>query len=195
MRREVWIVVVLAAGLCGGANGSEAQGSGGADRAALEAFYRATGGADWTNDSNWLTWNDLTGEIPAFLERLGELTHLNLSANALTGDSRYGDGEIPTFLGSLDRLSHLDLSVMGLRISRRTRRSGGRLAWTAYRRAVVGADCRRGRAARRRTENPPRPFALAQNRRGGIRRGCLPGDRVAGRDTGSAAWATSIAWI
>ena len=32
-----------------------AQGNTASDRAALEAIYRATGGDDWTNNSNWLS--------------------------------------------------------------------------------------------------------------------------------------------
>ena len=32
-----------------------AQGSAATDRAALEAIYRATGGDNWTDNTNWLT--------------------------------------------------------------------------------------------------------------------------------------------
>ena len=97
------------------------------DRAALVAFYNATGGANWGNNGNWLSnapigaWhgvttdsdgrvthldlrtNQLTGEIPAELGNLTNLTHLYLSGNQLTG-------EIPAELGNLTNLIRLHLS-------------------------------------------------------------------------------------
>ena len=98
-----------------------------ADRAALVAFYNATGGANWTNNTNWLTnapvgqWygvttdssgrvtgldladNQLTGPMPAELGSLANLTLLRLSQNELTG-------AVPTGLGSLTNLERLSLS-------------------------------------------------------------------------------------
>ena len=103
-----------------------------ADRAALVALYNATGGADWTNNTNWLSnealseWhrvetdedgrvtalrlvaNELSGEIPA--ELWGNLTNLqvlSLSINTLSG-------EIPAELGNLTNLQVLSLSANGL---------------------------------------------------------------------------------
>ena len=97
------------------------------DRAALEALYHATGGPDWTVSTNWMTdeplhsWagvgmnlqnrvtaldlrvNGLSGEIPADLGDLSELTRLFLTRNELTG-------EIPTRLGDLLNLRLLSLS-------------------------------------------------------------------------------------
>ena len=78
------------------------------DRAALVAFYEATGGRNWVNSENWLTeaplrdWygvtmagdrvrflhlreNGLTGRIPPELGRLTGLGGLFLGQNALTG--------------------------------------------------------------------------------------------------------------
>ena len=79
------------------------------DRAALVALYNATGGANWGNNGNWLSnapmgeWhgvttdsdgrvthldlrtNQLTGEIPAELGDLTNLTELQLRSNQLTG--------------------------------------------------------------------------------------------------------------
>ena len=96
------------------------------EKAALVALYNATGGANWTNRTNWLTnvpvgqWhgvitdakgrvtdldlphNGLTGEIPAELGILPRLQWLNLSWNELTG-------EIPAELGSLTNLRDLFL--------------------------------------------------------------------------------------
>ena len=96
------------------------------DRAALVALYNATDGANWHNNGNWLSnapmgvWhgvttdsdgrvthldlqrNQLTGEIPAELGSLTNLTDLRLTFNQLTG-------EIPAELGSLTNLERLGL--------------------------------------------------------------------------------------
>ena len=97
------------------------------DRAALEALYHATSGTDWTVSTNWMTdeplhsWagvgmnlqnrvtaldlreNGLSGEIPAELGGLSELTNLLLTFNELTG-------EVPAELGDLTELRLLSLS-------------------------------------------------------------------------------------
>ena len=94
------------------------------DRAVLVELYNATDGANWTNNTNWLSdrpireWhgvindadgrvselllgrNELTGKIPTELGNLSSLTQLLLSRNQLTG-------EIPTALGDLSNLTHL----------------------------------------------------------------------------------------
>ena len=104
-----------------------AQGSVAGDRLALVALYNATDGANWTNNTNWLTneaiseWhgvetdedgrvrelnlnaNKLSGEIPEELGGLTDLQELWLSHNELSG-------EIPTELGNLTNLEWLDLS-------------------------------------------------------------------------------------
>ena len=96
------------------------------DRAALVALYNATDGANWRNNGNWLsnapmvewhgvttdsdgrvtrldlTINQVTGEIPAELGGLSNLTGLSLYRNQLTGG-------IPAELGSLTNLTDLDL--------------------------------------------------------------------------------------
>ena len=97
-------------------------------RLALTALYRATGGPDWDDDTNWLsaehpgTWhgvttdekqgivvelnlrnNRLTGEIPPALGKLNNLELLNLSGNRLTGT-------IPAELSNLSVLKTLVLS-------------------------------------------------------------------------------------
>ena len=96
------------------------------EQEALTAFYRATNGPDWTNDTGWLTdaplgeWhgvvvdddggvtglrlpeNELSGEIPPELASLANLTVLELRGNRLSG-------EIPTALASLAGLTALDL--------------------------------------------------------------------------------------
>ena len=99
-----------------------------ADRAALVALYNATGGANWTNNTNWLSnealseWhrvttnadgrvtalrlveNALSGEIPAELGNLTNLQVLSFSKNTLSG-------EIPEELGRLTNLQILSLSA------------------------------------------------------------------------------------
>ena len=93
----------------------------------LVALYNATGGANWTDNTNWLSnealseWhgvttnsdgrvtrlelniNQLTGPIPAALGNLTNLRTLNLHGNELTGT-------IPVELGDLTNLWHLFLS-------------------------------------------------------------------------------------
>ncbi len=104
-----------------------AQGSAEQDRAALVALYNATGGANWTNNTNWRTaaqlheWygvqtnaagrvvrldlssNELTGPIPEDLGSLSNLTLLSLDWNDLTGP-------IPAELGNLVNIERLGLS-------------------------------------------------------------------------------------
>ena len=95
-------------------------------RGVLVEVYNATGGANWTNNTNWLSdrpigeWygvnvdyqghvtgldlggNQLTGTIPTQLGSLSNLTGLHLWGNQLTGT-------IPTQLGSLSNLRGLSL--------------------------------------------------------------------------------------
>ena len=97
------------------------------DRAVLVELYNATDGANWTDNTNWLSdepmreWhgvvtddegrvaelslddNQLTGGIPTELGNLSSLTRLSLFRNQLTG-------EIPTELGNLSNLRTLILS-------------------------------------------------------------------------------------
>ena len=97
------------------------------DREILELFYNATDGANWTNNTNWLSdmsigdWfgvttdadghvirltlesNNLTGPIPAELGSLSNLARLWLGGNHLTGS-------IPTELSNLSNLTWLSLS-------------------------------------------------------------------------------------
>ena len=97
-----------------------------ADWAALITLYNATGGANWTNRSGWLTdapmgeWdgvttdesgrvvrlllreNNLAGRIPVDVGNLTALTRLDFQGNELTGN-------IPSTLGNLSNLDWLEL--------------------------------------------------------------------------------------
>ena len=96
------------------------------DRGLLEALYKATGGAEWANNENWLTdallreWygvsvddqgrvigldltrNKLTGPIPSVLTELANLEWVRFGDNELTG-------LIPPKLGGLANLRELAL--------------------------------------------------------------------------------------
>ena len=96
------------------------------ERAVLTAFYEATGGENWTDNTNWLTdlplsewygvdvdgsgrvtrlrldFNSLNGPIPPELGSLADLESLVLRINRLTGP-------IPPELGRLAKLTELDL--------------------------------------------------------------------------------------
>ena len=97
------------------------------DRAALEDLYHATNGASWKRRTNWLsnaslgTWagitvnnagrvielnlsfNQLSGTLPAALGQLTQLQKLHLSSNQLSGP-------IPAELGRLSQLRFLYLN-------------------------------------------------------------------------------------
>ena len=119
-------VFVFAAFLLLTGGNARAQGTVATDRAALVALYNATDGANWTNNTNWLSnealseWfgvstdvngrvtrlylhdNELSGEIPVELGGLASLQELFLFRNGLSG-------EIPEELGNLTSLTRLHL--------------------------------------------------------------------------------------
>ena len=122
-------LLIIAALAAIGGNVAPAAAQGGsvaADRAALEAFYRATKGDRWQFNTNWMTdapigqWygvrtdgngrvtvlhlasNRLDGTLPPELSSLSELTALRLWDNRLTG-------RIPLSLGRLSNLTELFL--------------------------------------------------------------------------------------
>ena len=100
------------------------------DRAALVALYNATDGANWTDNTNWLSdkplsewygvttvavddgrvWsvslyqNNLTGTLPTELGNLTEMWVLDLADNNLTGS-------IPLSMASLTKLADLNLGA------------------------------------------------------------------------------------
>ena len=72
------------------------------DRATLEAFYDATGGANWTDNTNWRTSAPLGEWYGVTTDADGRVTELSLDDNGLAGP-------IPSALGNLVELESLDL--------------------------------------------------------------------------------------
>ena len=81
---------------------ADAQGSIATDRAALEALYDATDGANWTDSTNWQTDTPLGEWFGVETDSDGRVALLRLSYNALAGS-------LPSELGSLTNLRWLDL--------------------------------------------------------------------------------------
>ena len=84
-----------------------AQGSVATDRAALEALYDATDGANWSDSTNWKTSAPLDRWYGVTTDTDGRVTVLALSFNEL-------NGSIPAELGSLENLRDLYLRGNGL---------------------------------------------------------------------------------
>ena len=78
-------------------------GTASAERAALEALYDATGGASWTDDTNWKTSAPLRDWHGVTTDASGRVTRLELGDNGLAAS-------IPSVLGDLANLERLDLS-------------------------------------------------------------------------------------
>ena len=96
-------------------------------REALEAFYNATGGANWTNNSNWLSDKPLGQWHGVTVNGQGQVTHLSLRDNGLSGSlpAALGDlealqvisldrnsisGSLPTQLGNLSNLTRIAMN-------------------------------------------------------------------------------------
>ncbi len=130
---SIWVVMAALLIVIAGAtfvNNAAAQGDVGSlatDKAALQALYNSTNGANWLNKYGWdfnndpssswhgvtvsngrvtalaLTYNNLNGPLPAKLGDLSSLDTLNLQNNNLSGS-------IPARLGDLSSLRFLYLS-------------------------------------------------------------------------------------
>ena len=77
------------------------------DRPELIAFYRATGGAGWTDNANWLSDRPLGEWHGVTTDDEGRVTHLALRENNLSG-------ALSAELGGLERLQVLSLDRNGL---------------------------------------------------------------------------------
>ena len=97
------------------------------DRTALMALYNATGGANWTKNTNWLTSRALSTWYGVITDSQGRITELNLTRNQLKGElppalanltnlevlalgGNQLTGTVPTWLSSLANLQELYLS-------------------------------------------------------------------------------------
>ena len=75
-----------------------------AERAALVALYDATGGASWTDRTNWLSDAPLNLWYGVETDRNGRVTHLDLWDNNLSGP-------LPATWGNLTNLTSLNLGT------------------------------------------------------------------------------------
>ena len=92
------LLVTLAMVLPGASNAQDS-----VDRAALVALYNMTGGASWTNNTNWLSNEALSEWHGVQTDANGRVTHVSLSENRLSG-------AIPVALGNLTSLQQLRLN-------------------------------------------------------------------------------------
>ena len=77
------------------------------DRAGLVALYNATGGDNWTNNTNWMSTRPIGEWFGVTTDGGGRVTRIHLEDNNLSG-------VIPTELASLSNLMHLVLWDDGL---------------------------------------------------------------------------------
>ena len=77
------------------------------NREILAILYEATGGDDWTDNTNWLSDADLDDWYGVDTDRDGRVTRLSLQENRLTGT-------IPAEIGGLSRLDYAVLSYNGI---------------------------------------------------------------------------------
>ena len=96
------LVALALLALCGPAGTHAQTRSAAADKAALVAFYNATGGANWTTDTNWTSEESLSSWHGVATDSDGRVTELVLNDNGLAGT-------LPTALGDLSELEQLDL--------------------------------------------------------------------------------------
>ena len=98
---SILLVVLLPVLLCL-APGAQAQDGVATDKAALTALYNATGGANWTTNTNWTSQEPLSSWHGVTTASAGRVTALRLDANGL-------NGTLPAALGDLSELEKLDL--------------------------------------------------------------------------------------
>ena len=80
-----------------------------ADRAALVALYNATGGVNWTNNTNWLSNEPLSEWHRVETDKDGRVTALRLVANELSGEDPGGAlGELDQPPGAVSLHKHVE---------------------------------------------------------------------------------------
>ncbi|MXX03551.1 MAG: hypothetical protein F4Z49_07290, partial [Gemmatimonadetes bacterium] len=72
------------------------------DRDVLVAFYNATGGPQWTDNTNWLSERPVGEWYGVTVDHSGSVTQLSLPGNNLRGG-------LPSVLGELTKLTRLEL--------------------------------------------------------------------------------------
>ena len=101
-RTSQFAVMLLAVSLCLAPSLRAQQGSVATDKAALEALYAATDGANWEDRTNWSTAESLSAWFGVTTDGNGRVTGLDLRDNGLKG-------ALPTDLENLARLESLQL--------------------------------------------------------------------------------------
>ena len=100
----LWVVIAADATAQHGAAG---------DRRVLEVLYRATGGDDWTDSTNWLTEAPLGDWYGVEVDEDGRVTKLRLGDWDESAQKNVGNGltgSLPAELGSLSRLRWLEFA-------------------------------------------------------------------------------------
>ena len=100
-------VFALAIGWCAWTGDARAQGSAETDRAVLVAVYRATRGADWTNNANWLSDKPLEDWYGVETDEQGRVTGLRLGGWDEATREHVGNGLVGSLPPELGALSHL----------------------------------------------------------------------------------------
>ena len=105
--RTAWLVGLVGALVLGMPAVGSGQGTVADDRAALEALYDATNGANWSRNDNWKTDEPLGQWFGVRTNSDGRVTRLELVDNRLSGT-------IPVEIGNLTSLSELFLGFSQL---------------------------------------------------------------------------------
>ena len=89
------------------------EGTAATDRAALVALYNSTGGASWTDKTNWGSTEVLANWFGVYTDSSGRVTTLYLTTNTCGGNNLVGT--LPAALGNLDQMQYLYLCGNRLR--------------------------------------------------------------------------------
>ena len=101
-QRTAWLVGLVGALVLGMPAVGSGQGTVADDRAALEALYDVTNGANWSRNDNWKTTEPLGEWFGVATSSDGRVARLDLRSNQLSGT-------IPVEIGNLTSLFLLEL--------------------------------------------------------------------------------------